>query len=361
MQEHRGTAVARHAVAVAAGDAHTMVLLSDGTLWAAGANSAGLLGDGTEDSRAMLVHIMSDVASVSAGSQHTLVVKRDRTLWGFGSSDSGLLGLGNDAPIGQLTPTRIMTEVVAASAGEWHSLAIRADGTLWVFGSNSNGQLGGEVELMQAVPVPVLALGANAVAVSAGARHSLVVTRDQELWAFGDNSSGQLGLGVNTSPLQPKPQRVTALDNVIGVSSGGNHTMAITADGYLYGWGQNSFGQLGDTTTTDRSVPVAVMPGVVAVACGSTHTAAVKADATLWTFGHNVAGQLGNGSAAGFSANFMPQQVLDRVVGVAAGGAHTMIVRNDGSLWGIGAAVRGDGSVQTITTPQRVSLPDPID
>lgn len=347
---------------VSAGDSHTLVLLEDGTLWSTGNNGSGRLGNGTETRQNSLVQVMSGVASVSAGWQHTLVVRRDGTLWGFGNRNDGLLG--SSTPGKQLEPIHIMDDVRQAAAGQWHSMVVKTDGTLWAFGSNSDGQLGiGSIGGFRRTPVQVTALGSagvdasNIASVSAGAGHSIALTRAGKLYVFGRNNRGQLGLGDDTD--RGTPWVVPNATAVAGISAGVNHSLYWTANGDLYAFGYNVFGELGDTTEIQRNEPKLVMTNVATASAGNlAYSAAVKTDGTLWTFGYNFSGQLGTGVRSGFNdANPNPQRVLDRVVSVAAGGGQTMIVRSDGSLWGTGRASRGDGTTEAIATPTFVPTP----
>ena len=238
---------------------HTLVLLEDGTLWTAGRNSDGQLGDGSTTGRFSLVLVMNDVASVSGGWSHTLVVRRDGSLWGFGSAANGRLGLGSGAPADgrQLEPVRIAIggAVRHAAAGGTHSLVIMTDGRAFAFGSNSNGQLGTtsvSVGGSTTTPVQITALGTNARSAYAGGLHSTIIDRNGALWVFGSNSNSQLGLSGSAD--RAEPVQLTATPRVAGASLGWQHTFYWTVDGDLYAVGENDDGQLGDGTTTQRNV-----------------------------------------------------------------------------------------------------------
>jgi len=103
-------------------------------------------------------------------------------------------------------------------------------------------------------------------------------------------------------------------------------------------WGDNGhegmFGVLGDGTTEDRHSPVRIMNDVIAVSAGSSHSMAITSDGTLWGWGNNWNGQLGDGTT---TSNFSPTRIMDDVVAVSAGSAHTMAVTSDGELWAWGS------------------------
>ena len=126
---------------VSAGAFHTMVVRTDGTLWAFGLNVMGQLGNGATTDRVTPnptpAQVMTDVSKVSAGADHTLVVQTDGTLWAFGYNKSGHLGDGTMTD--STAPVYVMNGVADASAGVSHSMGLRTDGTLWGFGSHTNG------------------------------------------------------------------------------------------------------------------------------------------------------------------------------------------------------------------------------
>jgi hypothetical protein len=133
--------------------------------------------------------------------------------------------------------------------------------------------------------------------VSAGNRHTLAIKTDGSLWAWGDNGWGQLGDSILTNQSSP----VKVMESVESVSAGNSHTLAIKTDGSLWAWGSNKWGynaegQLGDGTTTN-SVPllVKVMESATSVSAGLNYTLAIKNDGSLWAWGNNSYGQLGNG------------------------------------------------------------------
>jgi alpha-tubulin suppressor-like RCC1 family protein len=142
---------------VSAGYAHTMILKTDGTLWATGQNNngggGGKLGDGTLVDRSVPVQIMSGVAAVSAGGQHTMILKTDGTLWATGNNSDGQLGDGTTTS--RATPVQVMSGVAAVAAGDTHTLILKADGTLWGTGRNNVGQLGDGTTTSRSTPVRI--------------------------------------------------------------------------------------------------------------------------------------------------------------------------------------------------------------
>ncbi|MDD3179012.1 MAG: fibronectin type III domain-containing protein [Opitutaceae bacterium] len=172
-------------------------------------------------------------------------------------------------------------------------------------------------------------------AVAAGGSHTVTLKSDGTVWAWGYNSYGQLGDGTTTQ--RTTPVQVSGLTGVVAIAAGGSHTVAAKSDGTVRAWGYNYYGQLGDGTTIRRTTPVQVsgLTGVVAIAAGGSHTVAAKSDGTVRAWGSNSSGQLGDGTTI---RRTTPVQVsgLTGVMAVAAGGYHTVALRSDGSFWAWG-------------------------
>jgi alpha-tubulin suppressor-like RCC1 family protein len=252
---------------------------------------------------------ISPLVTVAAGWAHSLGLGIDFSLyaWAWGSNQFGQLGLGgltdtDPHPIPALLAPP--TGWVAVAAGGNHSLGLQADGSLWAWGWNFDGQLGlgGPPQTPDNEPHPTPAqVGTDHdwVAVAAGGNHSLGLKADGTLWAWGANSLGQLGLG-NTDNLKI-PTQVGTEHGWVAVTAGAQHSLGLKADGALYSWGWNSNGQLGllpggigGGDTDPHPTPEQVQgTGWVAVTAGSVHSLGLKADGSLWAWGGNNYGQLG--------------------------------------------------------------------
>src|SRR5579884_3346311 len=263
-------------------------------------------------------------------------------------------------PLGQTTG---FTGAVGVSAGSRHSLALKEDGTVWGWGSNVDGQLGDGPGLATTISFPVQVIGITAAAVAAGYGHSLAVDSDGTVWAWGRNGAGQLGDGTNID--RSAPERVTGLSDVraspVAIAAGLRHSLALKNDGTVWAWGDNSVGELGDGTTTDRNTPVQVsgLDNVIGIAAGASHNLAVRSDGTVWAWGSNDMGQLGNGDTGGYSTK--PIQVsggMTNARAVAAGLVHSLAVKDDGTVWAWGdngTGQLGDGTTVSRTSPVQVS------
>ncbi|MGJ5818391.1 hypothetical protein [Paludibaculum fermentans] len=194
-------------------------------------------------------------------------------------------------------------------------------------------------------------------AIAGGYYHSLRLAPDGRVWAAGQNSSGQLGDGTYTNRIAPV--LVSGLTGITAVAAGNYHSTALKSDGTVWTWGVNTYGQLGDGTTIGRNVPQAVsgLSGVVAISAHGQQTLALKGDGTVWGWGYNSSGQLGDGTTTN---RLVPVQVsgLNGVIGIASGRMHSLALRLDGTLWGWGSNANGrigDGTSQGRLTPVAVS------
>ncbi|HEX5752852.1 MAG TPA: RCC1 repeat-containing protein [Archangium sp.] len=277
---------------------HAIALGTDGSVWSWGANWYGQLGDGTTAHRAAPVQVSgpSTVVAVSAGGNFSLAMRRDGLVWAWGYNAEGELGDGTATHRSTPMPVSDVSDAVMASAGDQHALAMSSDGTVWAWGHNTSGQVGDGTLTHRTTPSKVSGLS-GVVAVSAGGQHSLALRGDGTVWAWGYNESGALGDG---STLQRStPVQVSGLSGVVAISAGYLHSLALRHDGTVWAWGSNTLNQLGDgTAEPQRSTPVRVsgLSDVVAISAGRNHSLAMHADGTLWAWGRNATGQLGDGT-----------------------------------------------------------------
>jgi alpha-tubulin suppressor-like RCC1 family protein len=291
----------------------SFALLADGTVWGAGANNFGQLGDGTIQARAgpQQVPGLSGIKAIAGSSSgHVLALKDDGTVWAWGQNDQGQLGDGTrierHSPVAVLGLTNI-TRISSSGTG---SLALRSDGTVWVWGLTYGSALGNGVSNTSILPgdpgwnqlIPSRVLLDQAVAISAGSVHHMALRADGTVWTWGYASNGENGTGRLGGQSQPLPLPVSSLDHVVAIANEGSEiagfSLALKADGTVWSWGINNYGQLGVSGIAASALPIQV-PGVanvVGIAAGAAHVLAMRGDGTVLAWGSNSNGQLGDNS-----------------------------------------------------------------
>jgi len=342
---------------LASGSIHSLTLRSDGTVWAFGSNTFGQLGSTTSNPNPTTTQVpgLTNVTAISAGDAHSLALRSDGTVWGFGYNSYGQLGTTTNNGTGSPnpTPTKVpgLTNVTAISAGTYHSLALRSDGTVWAFGYNYNGQLGATTNngTVNPNPTPTKVPGlTNVTAISASLNHSLALRSDGTVWGFGENTHGQLGTTTNngTGTPNPTPTKVPGLTNVTAISAGEVHSLVLRSDGTVWAFGRNYQGQLGISTNSGNGnsnpTPTKVpgLTGVTAISASGSNSLVLRSDGTVWAFGDNYYGQLG--TIVNNSTSY-PNPTPTQVPGLT----NVTAIRTGGNILGGGQALalRSDGTV----------------
>ncbi|MBX7185156.1 MAG: hypothetical protein K1Y01_08450, partial [Vicinamibacteria bacterium] len=338
---------------IEAGGNHACALTTSGGVKCWGWNGNGELGDGTATTRLRPVDVMglaTGVVKIAAGLNHTCALTNQGGIKCWGRNDRGQLG--NGTTVSSLSPanvTGLTSGVVDITVGEVHTCAITSAGGVKCWGDNLLGQLGDGTTVGRATPADVLTLKSGAMAVSAGLQHTCALTQAGGLKCWGYNGWG--GLGNGTTDDQAAATDVTGLSRgVIALSAGGYHTCALTSEGGVKCWGANAGGEVGDGTTTDRLVPIAVSDlaaGVESISAGEGHTCAITSGHAALCWGVNGEGRLGDGTEANRLTPTPVSGFARNAAAISAGGLHTCALTGQGGArcWGgnaLGAV--GDGT-----------------
>ena len=317
----------------------------DSSVWATGSNQFGQLGfDSDTKFTSHFVEVLAGgVKAVAAGSEHSMVLGDDGSVWGTGRNYHGQLGDGSTRDRNGFVEV-MSGEAKAVAAGSKHSLVVKQDGSVWSTGSNAHGQLGDGTTSDRMAFVRVLASGAEAV--SAGVEHSMVLGRDGSVLVAGGNKFGQLGDASTTSRLTFV--KVLA-SGAKAIAAGGYHSVVLKSDGSVWAMGDNTYGQLGDGSVTSRQVMHMSAVGSMesagggsaqAIAAGLFHSMVLQEDGSVWVVGSNHSGQLGDGSAESDDQHAVYIRVENKNVGKAvalgAGYFHSMILKREGGILGMG-------------------------
>jgi alpha-tubulin suppressor-like RCC1 family protein len=259
---------------------------------------------------------------------------------------------------------------IAIATGMTHACALLSGqsvpGNVWCWGDNSAGQLGNGTTgnlppATASIPGPVQLNGAalaGAIAVTAGDFHTCALRTDGTVWCWGSDQVSNYG---------SLPVQVTLPTSAVAISAGDTHTCAALADGHAWCWGQNSFGELGDGTTTSRTTPVAVtdpsgalLTSVFAVGSGENHTCVLErqspglAYGQVWCWGRNTDGELANGTTTQRSTGVPISGQTVNALSIVSGGHHSCTANVDGSMSCWGDNAQGQAGIGSLTDPQAV-------
>lgn len=282
---------------VAAGNAHTCAIDTDGAVWCWGVDL-----DGGDEADLNATHgpervTFPDGTRITAidGTYHSCALAEDGGAWCWGRGTEGQLGDGASAdapsPVEVARPDGVTFAAIAT--GAFHSCALDTDGAVWCWGKDL-----GDVPTRLAMPD-----GAIATVLTAGFGHTCVLTRDGAAWCWGEGNDGQLGDGTGTTGAT-EPVAVQMPDGVrfTAIDGGNAHTCAIATDGSVWCWGLGLQGGSTDGASTDHPIVVIGGGDATAISAGGFHSCALLGDGTTWCWGDDALGQLGDGAGGGTSA-----------------------------------------------------------
>ena len=326
--------------------------------------------------------LVTKVIYISAGSYHSIAVNSNGDLYSWGWNGQGQLGNGTNTDSNVPLPVRTAgtpmagKKIVHVSTGgnfyKGSSLALSSEGKVYSWGANDQGQLGNGTATNSNLPVEVKTegtpmAGKKIIQTAIGVTHSMALDSEGNIYAWGWGGEGQLGNGENNNsnvPILVKKEG-TGLEGktIKKVMAGGMFSMVLTSDGSLYSWGKNNYGQIGDGTTNNYNLAVAVktegtpMAGktVVDFSISNEHTVALTSDGQIYAWGRNESGQLGDGTN---TASTLPVAVRTvgtpfagkKAVQVVAGGwegAHSLALGTDGTVYSWGRNLNGQLGDQT--------------
>jgi alpha-tubulin suppressor-like RCC1 family protein len=307
--------------------------------------------------------------AIFAGYETSFCVDFNNILWVFGNNNHGQLGLGDTyirkvptkMPLGRLGWSNFKLKSVAA--GGYHTAIIDFDNNIWVFGNNEFGQLGLGNTKTRLIPEKIPRLKAKFVA--AGLYHTIVIDFTDSLWVFGRNNFGQLGLGNTDTTLIP-----TKIENLKFkfVTAGYYYTAALDFNNNVWVFGENNSGQLGLGDMNNRFVPTQILSPafgspnfrVKSIVAGEQNTVALDFNNEVWTFGDNMHGQLGLGDKI---PRTIPTKIAFdhlpnfQVKSIFVKGAHTMVIDFNDEVWAFGYNNYGQlglGHAKDTLTPEKI-------
>lgn len=281
----------------------TCVLTTTGGVKCWGNNLHGGLGDGTKENRSTPVDVSglsSGVIAVSTSGFHACALTSTGGVKCWGDNSEGQLGDGSKTD--RLTPVdvaELTTGVIAVSAGGSHTCVITQDGGVKCWGNNTGGFLGNATTTSSTTPVDVIGMSSDATDIFSGALHSCAINASGGVKCWGKNSFGELGDGTIIDRYTTPVDVINLSADVKYISAGRTHTCTVTTSGEVKCWGENVFGQLGNNSTNNSPLPVAVsISGVESetVSAGGGHTCLYTTNDIVKCWGYNSKGELGDGT-----------------------------------------------------------------
>ncbi|XP_022131000.2 probable E3 ubiquitin-protein ligase HERC2 [Pieris rapae] len=305
---------------------------------------------------------------IAGGSKTLFIVSHDGKLFVCGEGTNGRLGLGhsNNVSTPRANPylSHVLVRRVAVHSGGKHALALTADGKVYSWGEGEDGKLGHGNRLTLESPRLIESLaGERVVNIACGSAHSACVTARGHLYTWGMGEYGRLGHGDDNTQLSPKMVEALASFRVIQVACGSRdaQTLALTACGKVFSWGDGDFGKLGRGGSDGCAVPMNVERlntlDVVQVECGAQFSLALTRDGEVWTWGKGDYFRLGHGCDAHVRRPTLVEALRGkRVIHVAVGALHCLAVTSDNQVWAWGDNDHGQQGNGTTCVNRRPAL-----
>jgi len=299
------------------------------------------------------------VKAISAGGYHTLFLLSNGKVFSLGNNFYGQLGDGTNTDRTAPVEVKNITNAVSIGTGSANSYFVLANDSVKVCGNNGYGQLG--INTIQTTKISSVAnmVGmTNAAKADGGYAHAIILDKNGRVWGAGQASYGQFG--DTAFSISIKPRLIETISDVKDISTSGYHTLFLKNDGTVWACGHNLYGQLGDSTNANRSLVKKVegLSNVKAIAAGESHSLFLLQDGSVYACGINGFGQLGTDDYTDFNYP-VKVQGLDNIVAIAAGYNHSFFVSADGNVKSFGVNSNGQlglGSADTdVPAPQQIS------
>ena len=362
----RGAVSATNAPGLALGGAHSCALTSAGGARCWGNDQQGQLGDfsgGILYSTTPVngIGLSTGLRELASGAEHACALTAAGGVKCWGRNDVGQLGDGTLTRALRQVDVVALSNVAAIGSGpsSRHTCAVLRSGGVACWGFNGTGQLGNGNAVNQATPVTVQGLGAPVRMVSTGANHSCALTGGGAVQCWGHNANGQLGDGTTQPSLVPVAVRGLQ-SGVVAITSGFTHNCALLQSGAVRCWGGNGRGQLGAGTAAPQSLEpleVAGLRGVVRIAAGSLHACALDGAGAVACWGDNAHGQVGDGTLTARNRPAAVRGLAADARGLALGAEHSCALLQGGGVlcWGNNGSGRlGDATLASRAIPQLV-------
>ena len=335
-----------------------------GQVWSWGHNFWGHLGDNSTTSKRTPVSIhgvKKTFCSVSAGNGYSLAIDVRGLVWGWGLNTYGLLG--NNDTTSRRTPTSIhgtRKTFCHIIAGNGYSMAVDYNGKLWGWGNTVNGKLGIGDFLFSLIPISIHGVKKTFCNINSGGNSSFGIDKNGQVWGWGNNRYG--GLGNNTNNTIRTPVSIHGVKKTFcKISLGYHHSLGIDRVGWVWSWGFNYYGILGDNSTTSKRIPVSIhgtKKTFCSIAAGGSFFDGISASldymGQIWSWGYNNRGQLGDNSVTSRQTPISIHGTKKTFHTISTGVRFSLAIEHQGQIWGWGDGGYGrlgDNSVTSRRTP----------
>jgi alpha-tubulin suppressor-like RCC1 family protein len=339
------------------GNGHALILDKKGNVWTIGRNNYGQLGHGTLINADLPKKIKSikNIIAISRGYDHSIALNKNGELYLWGRNNYGQLGSAsiND----QLEPQKLPNHknFIAVEGGYWHTVALKKEGTVWSWGHNFYAELGNGTREHSPWPVIVLqkinndvSILNNVVSIASVGYHTLALKDDGTVWGWGGNSFNELG--KKGEEFQQYAIKVEGIPKVKEIAVGWHHSVALDVDGNLWIWGSDPAYQFKEETRKHYDHPIQLegLPKFIKVACGSWHSLAIDEENNVWAWGKNHFGMLGTGDTISHSEPIL-NAFLKNIVDIGGGCFQSIAVDNEGKIFTFGDNPSGQLGIGNFT------------
>ncbi len=325
---------------ISAGGNHSLVLIRQGQVYSFGSNVSGELGLGDRRirNRPTLIPNLNNITQISAGLNTSMIVTSDGHVYAFGSNLSDELGLPEgpfDNPEDLPLLVNGLNNIISISTNHLHTLALGSNGQVYGFGHNHHGKLGLGRNVYRSHPVLIPGLN-DIIQVSAGYDHSLALTTNGQVYGVGYNFHGQLGLNPNRKEIYSFIL-IPGLNNIVSVAAGYIHSLALNSSGQLFIFGSTIYTPIGKGTVIKSSTTIPILNGIVSISTKDKFSLALTETGQVYSFGSNLYGQLGQSGISNVTDD-IPTLIpgLNNITQISAGYNHSLVVDNEGNIYAFG-------------------------
>ena len=331
-----------------------------GRIWMWGYNYKGRLGVGTDSNilSPQFIETETRFKEINLGENISMAQDEENNLWAWGRNNNGQLGDGTTNDITTPTKTNYGINFSKISIGNNSNIALDENKNIWTWGNNNNYQLGDSIKNEKLVPTKVETVkNVNFKDVSAGGfNFNIAIDEDGYLWGTGSNSFGQLGNGGNSTVT--KFTKISTQTKFKKIVAGFTHTLAIDEENNLWSWGKNAYGQLGDGTTEERNTMKKITSGTEFkdIYAGFGQSYAIDVQGNIWAWGYNKQGQLGDGTAEN-KTKPTPITYDVKFKKISVGDHHILAIDEEDNLWSWGyngSGQLGDGTTTNSNKPKKI-------